>query len=122
VIFVSGDDGGAKAEVIAVFEDAGFAAIELGNLAKAARKAQGWLHRPTRCNPESIPHDIENRGVTTGTDVEPESARQGHFSGSAAGHGIGPLNLSRWRHGFEPRWDYKRKAPGQGTSPESIAR
>ena len=29
--------------------------------------------------------------------------------------------LSRWRHGFEPRWDYKRKAPGQGTSPESIA-
>ena len=28
--------------------------------------------------------------------------------------------LSRWRHGFEPRWDYKRKAPGQGVSPESI--
>jgi hypothetical protein len=28
--------------------------------------------------------------------------------------------LSRWRHGFEPRWDYKRKAPGQDTIPESI--
>jgi predicted dinucleotide-binding enzyme len=39
VIFVSGDDGGAKAEVIAVFEDAGFAAIELGNLATGNAKS-----------------------------------------------------------------------------------
>jgi hypothetical protein len=31
-----------------------------------------------------------------------------------------PRTLSRWRHGFEPRWDYKRKAPGQGIGPESI--
>ena len=30
------------------------------------------------------------------------------------------LNLSRWRHGFEPRWDYESKAPGQGSSRESI--
>ena len=30
------------------------------------------------------------------------------------------LNLSRWRHGFEPRWDYTHKVPGQGTSPKSI--
>jgi hypothetical protein len=29
------------------------------------------------------------------------------------------LNLSRWRHGFEPRWDYERKPPGQGTSSKS---
>jgi hypothetical protein len=29
--------------------------------------------------------------------------------------------LSRWRHGFEPRWDYKCKAPGQGTSRESTS-
>jgi hypothetical protein len=34
--------------------------------------------------------------------------------------GSAPRTLSRWRHGFEPRWDYKRKAPGQGTGPESI--
>jgi hypothetical protein len=27
-----------------------------------------------------------------------------------------PRTLSRWRHGFKSRWDYKRKAPGQGTS------
>jgi hypothetical protein len=33
-----------------------------------------------------------------------------------------PTTLSRWRHGFEPRWDYKHKAPGQGTSPESVGR
>jgi hypothetical protein len=25
-----------------------------------------------------------------------------------------------WRHGFEPRWDYERKVPGQGASPQSI--
>jgi len=32
VIFVSGDDGDAKAEVISLFEDAGFFAIDLGAL------------------------------------------------------------------------------------------
>jgi predicted dinucleotide-binding enzyme len=33
VIFVSGDDADAKADVVAVFEDAGFATIDLGSLA-----------------------------------------------------------------------------------------
>ena len=33
VIFLSGDDADAKAQVIALFEDAGFAAIDLGGLA-----------------------------------------------------------------------------------------
>jgi hypothetical protein len=28
----------------------------------------------------------------------------------------GSRTLSRWRHGFEPRWDYEQKGPGQGTS------
>ena len=32
VIFLSGDDGDAKAEVISLFEDAGFSAIDLGAL------------------------------------------------------------------------------------------
>jgi predicted dinucleotide-binding enzyme len=32
VIFVSGDDADAKAKVVALFEDAGFAAIDLGEL------------------------------------------------------------------------------------------
>jgi hypothetical protein len=33
------------------------------------------------------------------------------------------IPLSGWRHGFEPRWDYERKPPGQGTSsdPSSTA-
>ena len=33
VIFISGDDADAKAEVVARFQDAGFAAIDLGDLA-----------------------------------------------------------------------------------------
>ena len=37
VIFVSGDDAEAKADVVALFEGAGFAAIDLGDLATAAR-------------------------------------------------------------------------------------
>jgi 8-hydroxy-5-deazaflavin:NADPH oxidoreductase len=32
VIFLSGDDAEAKSEVTALFEDAGFAAIDLGGL------------------------------------------------------------------------------------------
>jgi hypothetical protein len=32
-----------------------------------------------------------------------------------------PRTISMWRHGFEPRWDYKCKAPGQGTSRESTS-
>jgi hypothetical protein len=31
-----------------------------------------------------------------------------------------PRTLSRWRHGFKSRWDYKRETAGHGTSPESI--
>ena len=44
VIFVSGDDADAKAEVVAVFEDAGFAAIDLGDLATGGAMQQ--IHRP----------------------------------------------------------------------------
>ena len=32
-----------------------------------------------------------------------------------------PRTLSRWRHGFEPRWDYNCKVPGQGTSHVSMS-
>jgi predicted dinucleotide-binding enzyme len=37
VIFVSGDDADAKADVVALFEEAGFAPIDLGDLATGAR-------------------------------------------------------------------------------------
>jgi predicted dinucleotide-binding enzyme len=44
VIFVSGDDVDAKADVVALFQDAGFAAIDLGNLAKGGAMQQ--IHHP----------------------------------------------------------------------------
>ena len=44
VIFVSGDDADAKAEVVALFQDAGFAAIDLGDLARGGEMQQ--IHHP----------------------------------------------------------------------------
>jgi 8-hydroxy-5-deazaflavin:NADPH oxidoreductase len=44
VIFVSGDDAAAKAKVVALFEDAGFAAIDLGGLATGGLMQQ--IHHP----------------------------------------------------------------------------
>ena len=44
VIFISGDDAVAKAEVIALFQDAGFATIDLGELATGGAMQQ--IHRP----------------------------------------------------------------------------
>ena len=44
VIFISGDDTDAKAEVVALFRDAGFAAIDLGDLATGGAMQQ--IHHP----------------------------------------------------------------------------
>ena len=44
VIFISGDDTDAKAEVVALFQDAGFAAIDLGDLAIGGAMQQ--IHHP----------------------------------------------------------------------------
>ena len=44
VIFVSGDDADAKAQVVALFQDAGFAAIDLGDLATGG--AMQEIHHP----------------------------------------------------------------------------
>jgi 8-hydroxy-5-deazaflavin:NADPH oxidoreductase len=44
VIFVSGDDADAKADVVAVFQDAGFATIDLGSLATGGAMQQ--IHHP----------------------------------------------------------------------------
>jgi predicted dinucleotide-binding enzyme len=44
VVFISGDDAEAKSVVAALFEDAGFAAIELGDLATGGAMQQ--IHRP----------------------------------------------------------------------------
>jgi hypothetical protein len=44
VLFVSGDDADAKAAVVALFQDAGFAAIDLGDLATGGLMQQ--IHHP----------------------------------------------------------------------------
>ena len=44
MIFISGDSEDAKAEVVALFADAGFAAIDLGNLATGGAMQQ--IHHP----------------------------------------------------------------------------
>jgi predicted dinucleotide-binding enzyme len=44
VIFISGDDVDAKAAVVALFQDAGFAAIDLGDLATGGAMQQ--IHHP----------------------------------------------------------------------------
>src|SRR6476661_4114428 len=44
VIFISGDDPDAKAEVVTLFQDAGFAAIDLGDLATGGAMQQ--IHHP----------------------------------------------------------------------------
>ena len=44
VIFISGDDAEAKAKVVALFQDAGFAAIDLGDLATGGAMQQ--IHHP----------------------------------------------------------------------------
>ena len=44
VIFVSGDDSDAKADVVALFQDAGFAAIDLGELVTGG--AMQEIHHP----------------------------------------------------------------------------
>jgi hypothetical protein len=71
------------------------------------RRRKSGCSDPHAVDPVSIPHDIENRGVTTGT-TEPNPQVNAPYSASAAGHAIDRLNLSRWRHGFKSRWDYWR--------------
>ncbi len=44
VVFISGDDADAKADVVALFQDAGFAAIDLGDLATGGAMQQ--IHHP----------------------------------------------------------------------------
>ena len=44
VIFISGDDADAKADIAALFQDAGFAAIDLGDLATGGALQQ--IHHP----------------------------------------------------------------------------
>jgi predicted dinucleotide-binding enzyme len=46
VIFISGDDADAKAAVVALFQDAGFAPIDLGDSQQAARCSRSTTRSP----------------------------------------------------------------------------
>jgi hypothetical protein len=67
-------------------------------------------------DPVTIPHDIENRGVATRIDQERNPQVSGAFQRSPQVTGSARLNLSRWRHGFEPRWDYPGQRPYSGAT------
>ena len=71
---------------------------------------EGGCSAPPPFDPVSIPHDIEWRGVTTGSDREPNRQVDDPLRPAMQVTEPAGLNLSRWRHGFEPRWDYKQKA------------
>jgi hypothetical protein len=60
-----------------------------------------------------------HRAATQEDGLRREASPQveGHLTASLQVAKSAPGTLSRWRHGFEPRWDYERRTPGQGTSP-----
>ena len=74
-------------------------------------------------DPVTIPHDIENRRVATRIDQERNPQVSGAFQRSPQVTGSARLNLSRWRHEFEPRWDYQVRdyvgalSPSPGDTP-----
>ena len=83
------------------------------------RPTEGGYGASSPGDPVNIPHDIEDQGVATGTDEELNQQVSDPFPPPPQVTETARVNLSRWRHEFEPRWDYKRKAPGQGTSSKS---
>jgi hypothetical protein len=73
----------------------------------AAGLAAGWCHPSASGDPVLIPHDVEKRGVLTRIDPESNSQVSAPFPPPPQITDSARLNLSRWRHGFEPRWDYE---------------
>ena len=80
-----------------------------------ARREDG-CSLPTRGYPVSIPHDIENRGVATGIDWELNPHVRGLFPPPPQVTELARVNLSRWRHGFKSRWDYKQRPRSEAVS------
>jgi hypothetical protein len=70
---------------------------------------QGGCSPPHTSNPVNIPHDVENRGVATRFDQELNPQISGPSRVPLQVTESARLNLSRWRLGFEPRWDYKQE-------------
>ena len=76
----------------------------------------GWCHQSASGDPVFIPHDVEKRGVLTGIDPEPDSQVSDPFPPPPQVTDSARLTLSRWRHGFEPRWDYGTDQGERATS------
>jgi hypothetical protein len=57
-------------------------------------------------DPVSIPHDVGNRGEATGIDRKVNPQVNTPFRPPQQVTDSVRSTLSRWRHGFEPRWDY----------------
>jgi hypothetical protein len=82
---------------------------EIGRPPGNRARREGGCSLHTRGYPVSIPHDIENRGVATGIDWELNPHVRGLFPPPPQVTELARVNLSRWRHGFEPRWDYEEQ-------------
>jgi hypothetical protein len=65
-------------------------------------------------DPENIPHDDEERGAATTSNPETETQVSGHVRPELLVTDSARTTLSRWRHGFEPRWDYASQRPYPG--------
>jgi hypothetical protein len=64
----------------------------------------------------------ETEGVATGNDRKLKPQVSAPFPPPAQVTVSAGTTLSRWRHWFEPRWDYEHKGPGQGTSMKAFGR
>ena len=77
---------------------------------------QGGCSPPHATDPVEIPHDVENRRVATRFDHQLNPQISGPSRVPPQVTESARLNLSRWRHGFEPRWDYQETRRSEALS------
>src|SRR6266511_3815506 len=77
-------------------------------------RGKGGCSAPHTVDPVSIPHDIEKRRVTIGTDPEPDPQVDGLIPLPPQVTRSARLNLSRWRHGLKCLWDYGEETACSG--------
>jgi hypothetical protein len=84
-------------------------------------RAASHVRSPGPVRPAFVPRTTGRRQGTTGMARAPNPQVRNQIRASLQLMRSTPRTLSRWRHGFEPRWDYKGKVAGQGTSHGSTA-
>ena len=72
----------------------------------------GLRSRPDR--PAFVPRTTGRRQEMTGTAGASNPQVRNQIRPSPQAARSPPRTLSRWRHGFEPRWDYAGQGPGPG--------